>query len=421
MSTPRLSWHIVGFWRLNREPVQPTLIPDDPGRADVSATPEARARRERLTLREARFDEEDLKGVWDLLRTQFPAYRACTLPQFMRLYEQLWLDNPARSAIHVFGWVLQSNGAGIVGFIGLLPIRIKVGDSEIVGGAGHSWVVQPAHRSHSLRLYKQLMAWADAHMLLFTTSLEQAARINALFGCRQIPVEQFTRQAFWLFKPESVAKVALDKMGWQRLARWSDRFPLNLAVRAVLRARFARHAWGRLRCNPMQMESPSEFGAAFDRLWDDNKRDYPVTTVRDNAFLTWRHFRLPSPLGRTQVFACRDGARLCGYVAVQVRRNEADPLTGHFTVTDLFYERSHPDALNNLLNAVFDFARSNACAVLEISDVSADIMHAVQPLRPYMRNARPWTYWYKAPTTALSEHCASQPWWPAGIDGDINI
>lgn len=403
------------------ESVQPTLIPDDPGRAvDAPKTP-ARGRGERLTLREARFDEDDLKGLWDLMRTQFAAYRNCTLPQFLRFYEQLWLENPARTADHVLGWVLQSATGTIVGFIGMLPVRFKVGDSELVGAAGHSWVVHPAHRANSLRLYKQLMAWSEKHLLLFTTSLEPAARINALFGCKRIPVERFTRQAFWLFQPERIAKAALDKSGWTRIASWSERFPLRLAIAGLLRLRFARHRSVRFPCKPMRVESVSEFGPDFDRLWHDNKGDYPITTVRDRGYLAWRHFKLPTPLGRTHVLACRDGGRLHGYVAIQVRRAEADVLASHFTVTDIFYDRHCPDALPNLLNGALDFARSNGCAILEIADVAEDVMRTVEAAHPYRRDSRPWTYWYKAPTEALAQRCADARWWPAGVDGDINI
>lgn len=401
--------------------MQPTLIPDDARHAVDPPPTLSSSRGEHLTLREARFDEEDLKGLWDLLRAQFAAYRTCTLPQFLRLYEQLWLDNPARTADHVLGWVLQSRVGAIVGFIGLLPIKLKIGDSEVVGGAGHSWVVHPAHRSHSLRLYKQLLAWAESHMLLFTTALEQAARVNALFGCSPIPIAQFRRQALWLFRPERIAKAALTKAGWRRLAQWSEHFPLRSVIAVLLRLRFARHRFARLPCRPMQMESLSDFGQEFDRLWDDNKSDYAITTVRDRSFLAWRHLKLPSLLGRTQVFTCREGGQLRGYIAVQVRHAEADVLTGHFMVTDIFYQRTCPDALYNLLNHVFDFARSNACAVLEISDVSADVMRTLEALHPYVRDCRPWTYWYKAPSEALSQRCADQAWWPAGIDGDINI
>lgn len=401
--------------------MQPTLIPDDPGRAVDAKERAMPARGGRLTLREARFDEEDLKGIWDLLRSQFAAYRTTTLPQFLRLYEQLWLENPARTGDHVLGWVLQCGTGAIVGFIGLLPIKVQVGGSEVIGGAGHSWVVQPAHRAHSLRLYKQLMAWAEHHLLWFTTSLEPAARINALFGCKPIPVERFTRQALWMFRPELLAKAALEKAGWPRLAQWSERFPANLVAHTLLRVRFARHRFIRLPCKPMTVELLPDFGQEFDRLWEDNKADYPITTVRDRAFLTWRHVKLPTPLGRTQVLACRDGGRLRGYAAVQVRHAETAPLTGHFMVTDLFYERRCPEVLGNLLNGLFDFARANGCAVLEISDVPAQVMDAIASLKPYIRDSRPWTYWYKAPTPTLSERCAQDPWWPAGIDGDINI
>jgi len=374
-----------------------------------------------VVVREAQFNRHDLEGMWGLFRSQLQAYRTCSLSQFCALYDQLWLHNPARTSEDVIGWVLQTQERSIAGFIGILPVKLKIGDCEISAGAAHSWVVLPMHRAHSLSLYKALMSWAERRMLLTTTSRELAGKVHQRFGMNKIPVADFARQAFWLFKPEVALEATIARSGWKRCAEYCHRFPLNIVVKGLLRARFIGHQFAQFKCAKMAIEPVHAFGEEFDRLWEDNKNDFAITTVRDRKFLQWRHFQVPGVLGRTSVFACRDRGRIRGYVAVQVRRGEVTAVPNHYTVTDLFYERSCKDVFYNLLNQVFALARSGGCAVLEVSDFSGEVMAELERLHPYIRQSRAWTYWYKAPTSAIAETCATQAWWPSGIDGDSNL
>jgi hypothetical protein len=375
----------------------------------------------KTTLREAQFTDDDLRGIWNLVRSQFETYRTCTLSQYGELCRQLWLNNPARTPEHVFGWVLQDREDGIVGFIGVLPVKLKLSDGEVIGGAGHSWVVSPGYRAHSLSLYKQLMSWVDKHFLVTTTSRDLPGKIHQLFRMNKIPVANFTQQAFWLFKPEVVLKWALGKSEWNAWGSWIEQFPVGILLQGISRAWFIQHQYLKFKCSKMPVEPVLSFGEEFDELWESNKKDYGITTVRDQAFLTWRHLQIPSVFGKTFVFACRDGGRIRGYVAVQVRRQDAGCLPGHYVVTDLFYERACKDVLYNLMNHVFEFAKSNGCSALEASDFSNELVEELKRQRPYIRKSRPWTYWYKAHTEAIAELCEKEAWWPSGVDGDSNL
>jgi hypothetical protein len=73
------------------------------------------------------------------------------------------------------------------------------------------------------------------------------------------------------------------------------------------------------------------------------------------------------------------------------------------------------------MNHVFEFAKRNGCSVLEVSDFRNELVEELKRQRPYIRRSRPWTYWYKAPTKAITELCEKEAWWPSGIDGDSNL
>ena len=133
----------------------------------------------RPIVREARFDEKDLAGIWMVLRQAFPVpYGACSLADFILAQNHKWLENPARTTDHVFGWVLESSTDGIVGFVGQVPVRIKITEQEIIGASGSAFSVLPAYRNYSLILSKPLMDWGNKHFLFNTTANEISSTLN---------------------------------------------------------------------------------------------------------------------------------------------------------------------------------------------------------------------------------------------------
>jgi hypothetical protein len=148
---------------------------------------------------------------------------------------------------------------------------------------------------------------------------------------------------------------------------------------------------------------------------------YRVIGVRDRATLNWRHFRIPSVIGRTVIFACRESGRLAGYLALQERNGTAGDPPGLFAVTDMFYDRQRADVLQSLFNAAFDYAESRNGAIFQVSHMSKELADRLSPQRPYVRPLQGWGYWYRAPLEAIAKICESQEWWPSASDGESNI
>lgn len=393
-----------------------------PGRSPVVPTRPVEARTKGPIVREARFEEKELEGVLRVLRQAFPSfYGSCSLADFLREQHHKWMANPARTPDHVYGWVLETHDEGIVGFVALLPVRIKIGDREVAAGAGCSLAVLPAFRNYSLLLSKQLMDWGDRHFYITTTANEISNGLNRALGLHTLPIKDFSHQLLWLLRPEATVQLAISRSAWSPLQGLTARWPGSALLKGIARLWFINHRQVRFNGPRLPVERVESFGEEFDDLWEKNKKDFDITTVRQRTFLNWRHFGNGSLVGQTFVFACRDGGELRGYVAVQARSPEAGYLPGHYVVTDLFYERERKDVLHNLMNHAFDFVSAHGGSVFQVSGYSTDVIEELKTQRPRIRRDRPDPYWYQGGSDFDQVLGDARRWWPSGADGDSNL
>lgn len=377
----------------------------------------------RITLREARFDERDLLGIWHLCRQYFQKYEACTFDEFKNFFRDMWLNNPARTSEHVFGWVLENPSGEIGGFAGIIPMKMKVGDREVCAGGGHSWVASHECRVHSMLLFKKVLSWGDRNFLLITAAGEVVAAIGSKRSgvITKIPVRDFNRQFVWLIRPDVILQWALNRNGYTRLAKLVRFFPVAQMVVNFTRVPFAGRLGLRFRCPRLSVEPISVFGDEFDELWESNKHSYGVTAVRDKASLNWRHVVAPSVTGRTFVFACRDEGKLLGFLALQQRVEGFRFPPGHYAVIDVFYDRRRQNVLYNLMNFAFNFSKARGGSIFQVSNMGQELTQALRPQQPYIRTLKIWSYWYKAPSAELAALCQREVWWPSGSDGESSI
>jgi amino acid adenylation domain-containing protein len=422
------------------------------------ASPPARGVAQSLICRIA--DMDDLPGIWQVCTRAFPAYANATLAEFGELCRYRWLDNPSRSGDEPFGWVLEAADGRIVGFHGLVPIRLWLGDRSCPAVAPTTWASEADYGKAGLAMLSEYMNWGSDRFLLNTTANAITSTIHGsgAYGMRPIPLADFDQRLLWILDFKALLRWKLSQGRAPRLLRRlvSSRagqsvlalaapfaFGVTGGVRAALTAGL-RGMRIRYSCRPLQIEPIARFGAEFDALWDGLKGRHGVTMERSAAFLNWRHIDPPRLLGRSFALACRDNGRLVGYVAL---RAPANTVPGHFIMTDLFYDDAVPEALPNLLNAAFAFAISQSATVFEIFGFHPSLNRRLRDQHPYVlhrsalerigrgaslrtlltvldprwREAESTTYWYRAPNAELERVCAAGAWWPSGVDGDLNL
>ncbi len=378
----------------------------------------------KVTLREAQWDERDLPGIWKLCRELFENYRTCTVDEFRAVVRHRWMDNPWRRPDHLMGWVLESATDGLVGFVGLIPVGMKVGPREVIGACGTAFVVTPAARAYSLSLYKKFTEWGDRQLLLDVTSGVVGNKLHSTLkmGIKKIPVEGLQERFLWMIRPEEAVRWKLEAPRYRPWGAWLAHAPASWGVAVAARMRFFPHRRLRFPDGGLPVAPVKVVTDEFTKLWEDHKAAYGVTAIRTREYLQWRHLDAPRFMGATTLLACRADGRLLGYAAVMERLQSVWAAPGRYLLTDLFYDRTRPDVLASLMNGAFDFAKAAGGSVLEVGIMSAELRQALRTQGPYIPPlAESWPYWYKAPAAELGALCEQESWWPSGSDGDANL
>ncbi|HUJ02366.1 MAG TPA: non-ribosomal peptide synthetase, partial [Rhizomicrobium sp.] len=433
------------------------VLREKPAAGETKASAQEGRRIGGVLLRLASVD--DIKGIWRVCARAFPPYANASLDDFRALCDHRWLKNPTRSDDDPFGWVLEADDGRIVGFHGLAPTRLKVGTHTIDAIAPTTWAADPGFARAGLALLSTYLDWGANRFLLNTTanSITSAMHESGNRGMTKIPLADFDRRFLWLLDAKPLVRWRLGETDGSGLLRKaaSSRFVTSLAsalapfalgivggAGAAWRASFKRNRIN-FACKPLAVEPVARFGAEFDELWNRLKNHYDVTTERSAEMLNWRHIDTPRLLGRSYALAVRENGKLLGYVAL---REPSTTAPGHFIVTDLFYDPSRTDAMQNLMNAAFEFAAAHGASVFEVFGFHPSLNHELASQHPYvLRRAQlerlgrdrslrniaaalfgrddtsSSTYWYRAPSAELREICATGSWWPSGIDGDLNL
>lgn len=364
-----------------------------------------------------------MPGIAALLSRSFDNFREHSPSNIADLYHHLYYSNPWRTPRHVLGWVLESTSGDIVGFEGLVPIKLKIGNASVIGGSGTSWAVDPEYRSQSLSLYKEFVSWGEENFLVITTASDLVTKLNGLFKfkLRRIPVKGFNRRLLWIVRPKALVKWRLSNANNPYLNWFGNQGSAVVnPLASLVGMRYGRHGSLKFQCQPLSVEPVTDFTPEFDVLWDEQKHHYGITTVRDQAFQHWRHTDLPRLAGESFVFACRDNRKLMGYIAVQ-RKDTVAGVPGHFVVSDIFFDLDRRDVLHNLMNCAFEFVKDSNGSLFEVTGFNPAIIDEMMQQNPYVVESPIWTYWYEAPSPELWDSASTEEWWPSGIDGDLNI
>ncbi len=377
----------------------------------------------KVALRVAEWNERDLSGIWDLCRQTFDIYRSVTRTDFLELYRHRWLDNPARTEQHTLGWVLDTPEDGIAGFVGMVPVRMKLGDREVVGASGTTFAVLSSYRAYSVSLYKKFTDWGNQQLLIDVTSGEVGNKLHTHLkqGLVPIPVGQMDHQFFWPIRPEIPVRWMLEKSRWKTWAPLFGQPPFSWLLRACAWAKFRCHRRVQFSGGNLPVESVEAITDEYTRFWEAHKHQYGITTVRDQRYLQWRHIDVPPAMNIVRMFACREKGQLNGYLSLMERNPEMNYYPGHFRVIDLFYDRTRPEVLQSLMNHAFEVARAGGGSLFEVSGMSPEVMDQLRSQRPYEKLRGSWPYWYKTPSSDLADVASKAEWWPSSSDGDSNL
>jgi hypothetical protein len=250
----------------------------------------------------------------------------------------------------MIGATVLTDERRIVGFLGQIPVRIRVMGREV-----------PAAQGTDIGI------------------LEEYRRIDAFLGLIQVSVQNMRAEGVDLTYGTANADsgpLATQLLGLTRIA------PIPLLVRplsptatslpyaARILARLLSAADRRRKREPsalrdrFRLDRITRFDERFDRFWERVRDDYPVMLVRDAAHLNWRYADAPhvayTKLGLTDTST----GQIQGYAVLGLRQR-AGQLRGH--IADLVTTRKgHPALIGLLIRAAVDWLRAQAAEVAEV-------------------------------------------------------
>jgi hypothetical protein len=212
-------------------------------------------------------------------------------------------QNPAGQATIA---VIRDDHDQVVGFIWVVPLRMRVSGRNYLGATGTNLVIQAEHRNSFgytklLRRFEQVFKDSNIPVHFSFVSEETYRRRGAQYPQTVATLPLLIKPLDW----ESLMETRLKKR-WQRLIpRWGGQLlsPFFFRRRPLATSQ------------EISVEAVDGFGPGFDEFWQRIQDRYPVMVVRDRAFLTWRFAQVS---GRHyHALVARAGDEMLGYTVLR--------------------------------------------------------------------------------------------------------
>lgn len=336
----------------------------------------------------------------------------------------LWRDNPALAAFSSGippGWVLERAGL-TVGYLGNVPLRYSYGGRTVTVAAARGFAVDPAFRSHSIRLAAAFLSQTKAQLLLNTSANVPTSRIFGALRAQKIPQPDYDRALFWVLRPAGFLSSVFRRLGRRPAVARGAGWMLAPALRAemILKRRTPPAGDGAIQ---VERVPPQQAGEEFDEFWQRTLSERPACLLaeRSRAALRWRYGHPAAVARRAVILAARRAGRVAGY-AVVTREDSPDIGLDRSRVVDLIAERDDAGVVDRLLGAAHEHARADGSHVLEVIGFPAGIRQRLGASHPYVRQLPSWQFWYKAVDPALAPALArAEGWYGNSYDGDASL
>lgn len=234
----------------------------------------------------------------------FPDDESASAESWLSRMRAWWDLNPAYVDALTRGWMLRENGR-IVGFLGSIPWRFRLGGNDTTVFAGTTWRVLPEFRGMSIVLKRRQMDEHRDVLHFSTTPRPEVARILKLMEYERIRRGTGTEtHTAILLNFEKILRIKFRNSAWNKAIARSLAPPLR-AYQSIRMRRLKHHAHENVR----ELESAGE---AFDDLWDRTRARYPSTNVRTAEAVNWYCFS--STEFEKKLFGYFEGEKLTGYI-----------------------------------------------------------------------------------------------------------
>lgn len=337
-------------------------------------------------------------------------------------WERLWRRNPALTSPDCdlpIGWVLEADGA-VVGYMGSIPLRYRLGTRTLTAVASHGLVVEPPYRSAAVSLVAAFNNQKSVDLYLTTTAIPAVGRIAKAFKFDVLPQADYETVLFCILKPHTFAvemmkklelKPSLSKMGGAAAS-------IAITIDGFMRGGRPKLAHGALTVNGIGVNEINE--SEFQGLWSAKvTEDTRLFADRRPVSLRW-HFEIPGDHGSARVFCCRRDGELVGYAVV--RHDPQPDDVQKSLVADILVKQDDPEVLRALLAAAYDDAKHSGSYLLEVLGFPPNIRREFLRWSPYLRKYPASPFYYRAADPAMHKALShGMAWYATPFDGDTTL
>jgi hypothetical protein len=336
----------------------------------------------------------------------------------------LWQDNPALASVPAgfpAGWVIECEER-IVGYLGNVALLYHLDGRPVPVAAARGFAVDPAFRSHSIRLAATFLSQKNAQVLMNTSANVATSGIFGALKAVKIPQADYDKSLYWILRPSKFLTAALLKFGIPRALA----IPAGWILSPLLYAEIKLHgrkpgaADAALEVAPTD---PRSIGVEFDHFWTAIQRERPHCLLADRsaAVLRWRYGHAAAAARRAIVLAAKRDGRIAGYAIVT---REDSPAIGlrRSRIVDLIASGNDARVVDRLLAAAHEAAQNDGSHILEMIGFPATVRQRCLTGNPYVRKLLSWQFWYRSNDAALALSLAAPTaWYGCSYDGDASL
>lgn len=343
----------------------------------------------------------ELSEKKELLRFLQTAYAENPRMWNERFWDWHFLENPYVETDNLPIWIVK-NGAEIVGQLGAIPVRLKVGDSIENAIWILDFIVAESFRGQGLG--KKLVAAAEQFCPLglgVNTNEQIAPRLLQKLGWKI--VRKIPRYNKILFPGEALREIS----------RIKPLRSLSNAIFAPLRPRSLKDFFEK-----NKLRFVENFDVSFDELWDESAANRTCGVAREAAILKWQYRDQPDK--KFDVLGFYEDEKLLGYAVLFFRKRDERGALPKAAITDLCYHSSKPvETIDTLLQGALQVALERRAGTI-VTDVVDDLIAERLRHFGFSRVKNPLQLMVKTPMAQDVLYDADK-WFLTRGDSDISI
>ena len=348
-----------------------------------------------------------LSGQPAFAEAEILAFQTATFPQrdpnlIPARWRWMFLESAQRLGRTPLVWLHRDAGA-IVGHMGSIPVRLKIGNEERDTGWLVDTMVLPEYRNRAVG--SRLMVEAHEAQPL-SLSLGQTAEMREIclrLGWRQVAPLQVAQL---LVRPENVLKSKLPA-------------PAAFAAGLGLRASASVRDWLTDR-RRFETRVVDRFDERHDHLWAQASRDLTCAVVRNASYLNWKYVEQPGQTFLRMEFV--DGGELRGVAVWMIREPDQIYRYKRAFLVDLVTSLSDGPGLRQVIRTACAAAAATGIDALLCHHINQRLTEALGDCGFHLRTPERFFLIDPGPLTgsAREQALAAENWFVTQGDSDID-